>query len=561
MDFLKQKHFVILSQTIGCFMGLWMSVVLASNFNTKYPDPQMQGLHDWKVTPVFTIGETLPSLTNPGGYTPVGNLDGIGAATHDSRTIRLFINHELHRDKGYPYTLRNGTQLTGARVSFVNLDRLSKKIVDSGLAYHTIFDRQFQEVLNSTQINEMGRTLEGLHSLCSGQLVEEHRYNFQDTIFFTHEEAKDPNVHPYGGTLWALNIQRGELHAVPTAGRLTWENTAALEAPNGKVALLIGDDTDPAPLWLYLGKKDASIFEIKPALPHVVSPPQDNFLNRNGLLVGDLYYFAPEDGLTDPRTFHGTGNQMKGIWKKISVLDESMAGYPGYDPFGYKNGETLRNEAFHGGAFKFLRPEDVSTNPNNPHQAVLTTTGQGQLFNGANDWGTTYLVKVNFLNMSADLQILYDGDNPKEGQVPHSDFGLRSPDNVEWGRDGYLYIQEDPATRVHTFGNQSGREASIWRIHPQTGESLRIAEMDRTVVVPKGVSDPDSTSFGKWESSGILDVTNFFELQGNWTSTNVQETKRLLIGTVQAHSLKDGVIREKNLFQGGQLIFLKEPAD
>ena len=96
----------------------------------------------------------------------------------------------------------------------------------------------------------------------------------------TQEELSDPLDHPYGGTVWALDVERRTLHAVLAMGRMAGENTTPLSGPSDSVALLIGDDTIPqtveaevagqdaglhtspdhvvtAPLWLYVGKKNA----------------------------------------------------------------------------------------------------------------------------------------------------------------------------------------------------------------------------------------------------------------------------------------------------------------
>ena len=48
-------------------------------------------------------------------------------------------------------------------------------------------------------------------------------------------------------------------------------------------------------------------------------------------------------------------------------------------------------------------------------------------------------------------------------------------------------------------------------------------------------------------STGILDVTNLFE---------VLPSERLLLATVQAGTVYDGLIKGANLVQGGQLVFL-----
>ena len=71
--------------------------------------------------------------------------------------------------------------------------------------------------------------------------------------------------------------------------------------------------------------------------------------------------------------------------------------------------------------------------------------------------------------------------------------------------------------------------------------------MDRTAVAPTGSTDGDPDDVGDWESSGILDVTNLFPTDSG---------EMLFIATVQAHSIRDGVIEDNNLVQGGQLIFI-----
>ncbi len=86
----------------------------------------LHGLGGWQVTPVVTIGDSLPSRDSharDGRYQPVGSMDGLGASVWDDRTVRVFVNHELRRQAGYPYRVRNETLLTGSRVSYFDIDR------------------------------------------------------------------------------------------------------------------------------------------------------------------------------------------------------------------------------------------------------------------------------------------------------------------------------------------------------------------------------------------------------------------------------------------------------
>ena len=101
------------------------------------------GLNGYTVTaPLLTIGETFYytdgdlNPTSAGNYTPPGILDGLGAYSLDKHTVRVFANHELTFDNGYPYEVSNGQggtfTMTGARVSYFDIDKFSKDIVDAG---------------------------------------------------------------------------------------------------------------------------------------------------------------------------------------------------------------------------------------------------------------------------------------------------------------------------------------------------------------------------------------------------------------------------------------------
>ena len=533
----------------------------------------LKGQGTWEVLSLLTIGDHLPSRDPrfpDQGYLPVGALDGLGAYRPDDSTVRVLVNHEVAGKAGYPYRLGNGTTLTGARISFLDIDRRTLQILNSGIAYRTIYDRQSRLVETGFQVNEVSRTEQGLSRLCSSQLIPRGTFNFVDTIYMTNEELSDPLGHPYGGTVWALDVERRTLHAVPAMGRMAGENTTPLSDPSDSVALLIGDDTIPqtdevgslgrnadlhtspdhlitAPLWLYVGQKNAST----KALPPGVDPASTAFLNRNGLLMGQLYYFVAERGVRTVAQFHGTGSTLAGAWKKIAVLDTTKAGEKGYDSFGYKTGLTLRREAKAGGAFQFSRPEDVSTHPSIGTRAVLASTGRDTVFPGHDAWGTMYQIDVDLERMTAMLTILYDGDDAGGARFAHPDAGIRNPDNLVWAGDGAIYVQEDNAkTQAPFFGSHSGQEASVWRLDPLTGTVERIARIDRSVVLPQGSTDERPGEMGKWESGGILDVTPLFGRRVG---------ARVLLATVQAHTIRDGMIAKHKLVEGGQLILLRSP--
>lgn len=536
--------------------------------------PMMKGMHGWEVIPLFTVGERLPTSDpkhNSTQYQPVGILDGLGAFQMTDTTIRILINHELVKSTGYSYTLENGTVLIGARISFFDVDRRSRNIVNSGIAYDSVFDRQGRLVTKAEQINQIGEPREGFSRFCSAIFIERGDYGLQDDVYLLGEEAGDPLNHPYGGSLWVLDVEKGILHGVAATGRMNFENIAPLITHGDRVAILIGDDTTPqsdspetfgqeahgatppehvvaAPIWLYIGKKNASLVDIQQALPPNIPSPTTDFLNRNGLLVGKLHYFVAEGGVTTVSQFRGTGSVVKGTWHALEVFNSSKANQEGFDRFGYKNGLTLRREAKAGGAFQFSRPEDISAHPTKGNRVVFASTGRGSVYGGDDSWGTLYQLDVDLKDLSGTLTVLYDGDDAGGGQVESPDHGIRSPDNVDWAQDGFIYVGEDNAKDVPPFfGSVSGEEASIWRLNPENGKIQRIAQMDRSQVLPTGTTDQQSGAIGKWEPSGIVDVSHLF---GTKTGEN------WILATIQAHTIKDGLIQEANLVQGGQLIFL-----
>lgn len=491
------------------------------DFFTTQP-AQMTDLENYQVNPLFTIGEAF------NGYTPAGILDGTGAFELDSDTIRVLVNHELSNSVGYAYTLANGTSLTGARVSYFDINKTTFALEDTGLAYNTIINRA-GEVVNDSSDLEFG----GINRLCSAQYVAAGTFGFEDGIFFTGEETD-------GGTEFALDAANNVLYAVPWMGRAAWENVTPLKTgTDDKVALLIGDDRAGKHLLMYVGEKNAI--------------GDDSFLDRNGLAQGELYVWAANNGDLTPQQFNGTFESREGSWVKIDYYDSDKAGQPGYDALGFANQATQDGLAQAAGAFQFSRPEDVATNPADGTVAVMASTGRGSLF-PADNWGTTYTIDTEFDSngnpISADIKILYDGDDAGSGQFTNPDFGLRSPDNLDWSDDGFIYIQEDRSTEKATFGGSSGEEASIWKLNPVTGELTRIAQMDRSAV-PTDLNQTDRSpnDLGNWESSGILDVSDLFDLDDG----------KVFVFDVQAHSLRDGTIAAANLVEGGQLAYLVAP--
>lgn len=527
-------------------------------FDTHQPS-QMQPLQGYRVDPLFTVGETL------GDYTPIGILDGTGAFSLNDTTVQVLVNHEVGNNVGYKYTLASGAELTGARISYFDIDKRTLKIVDSGLAFDTIYNRAGMEVTATTPLDTIFGPV-GLDRFCSANLMPAYQFGngrgFADTIFFAGEETDN-------GTEFALNVETNELWALPWLGVAAWESVAELDTgTTDKVALLIGDDRGPAPLYLYVGTKGVDYD----------NNGQINFLERNGLTGGKLYAWVADDPTNatdaieaDARDFNGTGNSTKGRFVEVDIYDETGT-LAGYDDLGFATQDTQDALAANVNAFLMSRPEDVATNPNQGNQAVVASTGRQGILGDADVWGTTYIADVDFSdlangNIGGDIKILYDGNDFETNGVTHPDYGLRSPDNLDWADDGKIYLQEDRAISSSLFGATSREEASIWSIDPSATNPettlTRIAQINRTAV-PSDQTDSSPTDLGNWESSGILDIS---EHLGNAPGS-------VLLFDVQAHSLRNGNIinvpgldtdgdgtveRQDNLVEGGQLSLLIAP--
>jgi secreted PhoX family phosphatase len=345
------------------------------------------------------------------------------------------------------------------------------------------------------------------------------------------EEIRPPRLHPYGGTVWALDVADGALWGVPEMGRGAWENVTPLDTGDGgRVAVLLADDTALAPLYLYIGSKR-----------------DGGFLERNGFADGQVFVFRADDGRTTAETFNGNGSRLAGHFVPIEIFGPGVCQRSDIrcDPAGYVDAPSQFTMAEEVGAFRFSRPEDLATDPANPRRAVLASTGGSAV--RADRWGTLYLIDVDFDSdgLPATITILIDSD----ANQPSPDHGLRNPDNLDWADDGVIYVQEDPSHG--DFGSDSGQEASIWRVDAESGAADRIAMIDRKASLPDGMRDFKAGKFGAWETSGVLDVTDLFETAPG---------EILLVGTVQAHGVTGGAIDDFDLVEGGQLYFLSTRA-
>lgn len=540
-------------------------------------DSMIIGQEGFRATPLFTIGETV------NGYTPPGILDGLGAYRVDDDTVRVYANHELLNFRGYAYPIEDGQggtfTLTGARISYFDIDVNTMQVVDVAPAYSRIYNSLGVQATDVTFLPEyitpnFGTTQQqqGFSRFCSSGLFEAEQFGngrgLEDRLYFTGEEDGG-GFHSVSGLVWALDVAQGDMWAVPALGRGAWENVTVLDTGSeDTVAMLLADDSSPfdadapfslpagtgdtdreaAPMYLYVGTKD----------------PNGDIIARNGLRGGQLYVWVPNDQTKlTPADFNASGS-LTGSWVAIDnaqdLTQASEDGSTGYDEYGFPTQRLLWLRAEAAGAFGFSRPEDVATSPFDGSVAIIASTGVDTYVNGADTFGTLYTIDTDFSNLTAELTIVYDGDaDPNRA--------LRSPDNLDWADDGFIYVNEDEAEEdtlsgepLFGAGAVNPFEASIVKVDPTTGEVTRVGEIDRSVVVDPTIANPlnavdvDAGFAGEWESSGILDVSSLFG----------RDLGTLFLVDVQAHGIEDqenvnpsSRINDGDLVEGGQLLLIE----
>jgi Ca2+-binding RTX toxin-like protein len=471
----------------------------------------IKGLNGWSATPLLSVGDSIGS--GPTSYQPIGRLDGIAIEKLNASTVRLLINHEVDSLEGNAFKLANGTFLRGARIDYFDIDIGTKAIVGGGLAINEIHNRAGTIVTTSADL-EGG----GLSKFCSSVMVRGNEFGvgqgIVDSIYFAGEEKP---IAP-GGSEWALDPKTGKLWALPDFGRGRWENVAQVKTgDNSHVAFLLGNDTIGGALYMYVGTK----------------VPGGDFQARNGLSGGKFYAWAANAGDMTAKTF--SSGTRSGHWEEISVRDITKANTPGYDKAGYKTATKLATDADAAGAFSFARVEDIDRAPGYGSKFVFAVTGNATFDGGSNTAGMIHTISVGFSNLAAPtatVKVIHNA-NTATGRP------IRSPDNVEWSADGWIYIQEDKAAPIFT----TTVESSILRLNPVNGIIERVATVNRNAVLPS-TADKLAGEKGAWETTGIIDVSSAFgKVAGSIFLTNVM-----------AHGIAAG-----GLVEGGQLVLLAKP--
>ena len=517
-----------------------------------------------QVSSLLTNGEFTNGLNRGDSvYTAPGIFDGLGAYDNGDGTYTVLANSELGAAVGVPY-LVDGVALTGARISKFIIDKdidndasngYQSAVIAGGIAYTSIIDANGDRVTSAAQLSG------GFNRFCSGSFEEANKFGtrrgFVDAIYLTGEEADE-------GLFYALDTETDTMYALAGLGRGGWETAIQVDTGSRNTVGVILMDDNTAPIYLWVGEKSTS--------------RRADFLERNGLAAdqGNLYTWVPTGGsigtgagtagVPDSADLNalGLGTAAAGRWALVGSGTQVAA----------MNEAQLRSAANSLGALQLSRLEDANINPDNGQQLVFATTGNGE-FGGADTFGNLITLDLSdafnrrgLISSSngTDLTVIYDADRQiaawdaafgitKNGIIDANEqaaFGatiIRNPDGITWSEDGFIYAQEDRSVAAGYFAQQ---EASVWKVDASatdsvTGQALseRWLQIDRTAVpTPYGQTDPRTTDYGNWESSGIIDVSAIYgEAAGS-----------MFLADVQAHSLTNGNIGGNGyLVQGGQL--------
>lgn len=353
-------------------------------------------MNGWKGLELLTQADDISAFADAGyGATASrGRYDGLGFFLNGNQA-QLLVNHET-ADAAIS---RVDLDVTALRQSIDNV-RAGAPLTGTfvrgmGYAYNQVYDTTYHAVSNPNPVASgvAGVAAYGaarLDRFCSGSHYLPEQFGpgrgFADPIYITGDEVsggKFYGVDPVQRNFWELN----------SLGLGFWENATIVDTGNTtNVAMILASDNGTAPgdyLQMYVGTKglDAN------------SDGAVDFLERNGLRGGTIYYFDPDGAASTTDLPDGA---VAGLWSTSTT-----------------------------GALRDTKIEDITVNPRNGFQVA---------FNGQLDG--VYAIDLTF-NFASGAFVL-STSSVTIRQVRDNDIQpIDSPDNIDWSRDGNLYVNED----------------------------------------------------------------------------------------------------------------------
>jgi hypothetical protein len=427
---------------LGCVAAAAALAATSKGPSSSDP-PYVLPVHpDASTVSILTTGDSVN--TDPAApalpYRLAGIPDGLGAFDNGDGTFTLLANHELPATAGR--VRAHGA--TGAFVSKWTIDK-ETLAVESGADL-------IQQIAtwNGSSYNAPAKGI-ALTRLCSADLPAytaffnpETGKGFGGRLFLSGEESGNegrPFAHGLDGTSWEL----------PYLGNQSFENLVANPSTGDKTVVATTDDSTPGQVYIYVGDKRTS-----GATP----------VDRAGLSGGSLYGIKVDGFPSEP-----AGGIPSGTRVSLANLGDVSA----------KTGAAIDTDSNTAGVTRFLRPEDVAWDTQDPNVLYFQTTNA---FNKP-----SRLWRVTF----------DDASNPAAGgmidELLDGTEGQQMLDNLTVSRRGDLILQEDPGNQAYV--------AKIWRYNPSTDKLVEVAHHDANRFAPGGGAFITQDE----ESSGVIDAS------------------------------------------------------
>jgi hypothetical protein len=341
---------------------------------------------------------------------------------------------------------------------------------------------------------------------------------FAAPVFLTGEETVDG---PHGGIVLGIDAASGTVAELPWLGAFRHENQVVIPGFPSKTVLLLTDDNALASeLYLYVAD------------------------NPDGVLRGrgQLYVFRADGGATTADIAKGTR-----LTGRFIPIDRAVA----------SDATALQRSVEGAGAFRFVRLEDATHDRATPGAVYFVDTGDDASPNVATPTGEPLSKNGRLYHMQLDpsdptvvtsLQVLLDGDAGDD---------LRNPDNIDATETTIMILEDlnwynrfwnlDGTAGADAYGNpvlwgdvEERAPGRVLAYDVESGAVTVVARIDQSDA-PGRLVDIGYEG-GAWESSGIIDASDFFG-PGAW------------LLDVQAHTAR--VPQFRGVDEGGQLLLLR----
>ncbi len=555
----------------------------APGFKTSKP-PMLQAVapRAW-VDPIMSVGDDIGSYqfeAIPDGIS-IRKAQGYGKA-------EVYVNHETSTVP-FPYTTTNPTT-ANSQNDFDNA-QLSKLILDTDDA-------------GVLQASMAITSAEGFQRFCSNFLATKAN-GFSRDLLFTNEEAVDwvkrsgPTFWPategaadarQSGVVVALDPKTGERRPIWGMGRLNHENSLAVPGYK-KPVVLTGDDTfvnnpSQSQMFSYIATDANAVWNDTGDLWAFVSDDstrqkyEDFTLNDATSVAG---HFIPVPKLiATGRNPNGTDVMSADAEAALGLpagtfavpTDGSFSRPPGSPPTGGNIASVdgpqwvLEKWSQMNGVFRFVRLEDMAYDKRQGMSNVVYVVDSGRgttgtVANGKSTNGRIWkmVLDKNDPTKVLSLSILIEGDDSPVKTIGE----IHQPDNIESTKRG-LYITEDPGssqqfsfTDPAQVNDPNRTPARIWQYKLSGGATSVVAVVDQSQ--DEAAGDVDTTlrgSYGAWEASGIVDVSDFF---GPGTFLVTVQAHTLFVEIADGPDIDPGVVGADwlNKREGGQLLLLRIP--